>query len=71
MLGGDDGEQCTYDQGYMARQAVFACLTCTPALYAGFCTACSLKCHEGHEVRIDTVISLPKQTDLGSPGLYE
>lgn len=35
----------------MKRQAVFSCLTCTPSGDAGFCTACSLACHDGHDVR--------------------
>ena len=50
VLGGDDGKECTYRQGYMKRQAVFSCLTCTPDEEAGFCTACSLACHDGHDV---------------------
>ncbi|KAG6547870.1 hypothetical protein Mapa_010690 [Marchantia paleacea] len=50
VLGGDEGKECTYEKGYMRRQAVFSCLTCTPAGNAGFCTACSFACHDGHEV---------------------
>uniref|UniRef100_A0A0C9RRZ0 TSA: Wollemia nobilis Ref_Wollemi_Transcript_16031_1783 transcribed RNA sequence n=1 Tax=Wollemia nobilis TaxID=56998 RepID=A0A0C9RRZ0_9CONI len=50
VLGGDEGRECTYAQGYMKRQAVFSCLTCVPAGNAGVCTACSLACHDGHEV---------------------
>lgn len=50
VLGGDDGDECTYSKGYLKRQAIFSCLTCTPEGNAGFCTACSLSCHEGHEV---------------------
>ncbi|CAM6128715.1 unnamed protein product [Calypogeia fissa] len=50
VLGGDEGNECTYEKGYMKRQAVFSCLTCTPQGDAGFCTACSLVCHDGHEV---------------------
>ncbi|KAL2633808.1 hypothetical protein R1flu_005287 [Riccia fluitans] len=50
VLGGDEGKECTYEKGYMKRQAVFSCLTCTPGGNAGFCTACSLTCHEGHKV---------------------
>ncbi|XP_057520552.1 uncharacterized protein LOC130800860 [Amaranthus tricolor] len=50
VLGGDDGDECTYSNGYLKRQAIFSCLTCTPEEFAGFCTACSLSCHEGHEV---------------------
>ncbi|KAJ7531680.1 hypothetical protein O6H91_14G054400 [Diphasiastrum complanatum] len=50
VLGGDKGEECTYSRGYLPRQAVFSCLTCTPAGNGGFCTACSLACHDGHTV---------------------
>lgn len=52
VLGGDDGDECTYSKGYLKRQAIFSCLTCTPEGNAGFCTACSLSCHEGHEVSL-------------------
>ncbi|OIW11115.1 hypothetical protein TanjilG_22922 [Lupinus angustifolius] len=50
VLGGDDGKECTYSKGYMKRQAIFSCLTCTPDGNAGVCTACSLSCHDGHEI---------------------
>ncbi|KAI9401177.1 hypothetical protein POPTR_001G091600v4 [Populus trichocarpa] len=50
VLGGDEGEECTYNMGYMKRQAIFSCLTCTPDGNAGVCTACSLSCHDGHEI---------------------
>ncbi|KAJ6792365.1 putative E3 ubiquitin-protein ligase UBR7 [Iris pallida] len=50
VLGGDEGKECTYSNGYMKRQAVFSCLTCVPDGKAGVCTACSLTCHDGHEV---------------------
>lgn len=50
VLGGDEGKECTYVKGYMKRQAIFSCLTCTPEGNAGICTACSLSCHDGHEV---------------------
>lgn len=50
VLGGDDGEECTYAKGYMKRQALFSCLTCTPDGNAGVCTACSFSCHDGHDV---------------------
>lgn len=50
VLGGDEGTECTYPQGYLKRQALFSCLTCTPAGNAGVCTACYLNCHEGHQV---------------------
>ncbi|KAH7682327.1 E3 ubiquitin-protein ligase UBR7 protein [Dioscorea alata] len=50
VLGGDEGKECTYSKGYMKRQAIFSCLTCAPAGNTGVCTACSLTCHDGHEV---------------------
>ncbi|KAG6537253.1 putative E3 ubiquitin-protein ligase UBR7 [Zingiber officinale] len=50
VLGGDEGKECTYPSGYMKRQAIFSCLTCVPSGNAGVCTACSLSCHDGHEV---------------------
>lgn len=50
VLGGDEGKECTYGNGYMKRQAIFSCLTCTPDGNAGVCTACSLSCHDGHEI---------------------
>ncbi|KAL2902766.1 putative E3 ubiquitin-protein ligase UBR7 [Bienertia sinuspersici] len=53
VLGGDDGDECTYSKGYLKRQAIFSCLTCTPEGNAGFCTACSLSCHEAHEIPVD------------------
>lgn len=43
-------------QGYLNRQALYACLTCIPEAktdptkYAGVCLACSLNCHEGHDL---------------------
>ncbi|KAJ4763878.1 PHD finger protein-like protein [Rhynchospora pubera] len=50
VLGGDEGKECTYANGYMKRQAIFSCLTCVPQGNAGVCTACSLTCHDGHEM---------------------
>ncbi|XP_068666094.1 uncharacterized protein [Aristolochia californica] len=50
VLGGDEGKECTYAKGYMKRQALFSCLTCTPNGNAGVCTACCLCCHDGHEI---------------------
>ncbi|MED6206202.1 hypothetical protein PIB30_024649 [Stylosanthes scabra] len=50
VLGGDDGKECTYGKGYLKRQAIFSCLTCTPDGNAGICTACSLSCHDGHQI---------------------
>ncbi|WRX18893.1 hypothetical protein QQP08_011380 [Theobroma cacao] len=53
VLGGDEGDECTYSKGYMKRQAIFSCLTCTPNGNAGICTACCLSCHDGHEIPRD------------------
>ncbi|CAH2078131.1 unnamed protein product [Thlaspi arvense] len=50
VLGGDEGDECTYPKGYMKRQAIFSCITCNPEGNAGVCTACCLSCHEGHEL---------------------
>ncbi|XWS48799.1 hypothetical protein CRYUN_Cryun13aG0107700 [Craigia yunnanensis] len=50
VLGGDEGDECTYSKGYMKRQAIFSCVTCTPDGNAGICTASCLSCHDGHEV---------------------
>lgn len=53
VLGAADDTQCTYDQGYMKRQALYACMTCCPSdsdRLAGVCLACSYHCHEDHEL---------------------
>ncbi|XP_034722232.1 putative E3 ubiquitin-protein ligase UBR7 [Etheostoma cragini] len=52
VLAGSDSDLCSYPQGYVKRQALYACSTCTPASggAAGVCLACSYKCHEGHEL---------------------
>lgn len=56
VLGGSDDKNCTYSQGYIGRQALYACMTCLPESRAnenkraGICLACSYKCHEGHEL---------------------
>ncbi|XP_036437835.1 putative E3 ubiquitin-protein ligase UBR7 isoform X1 [Colossoma macropomum] len=52
VLGGSDSEKCSYPEGYVKRQALYACNTCTPkgGEPAGICLACSYKCHEGHEL---------------------
>ncbi|GBG90297.1 hypothetical protein CBR_g50475 [Chara braunii] len=48
--GGDSGDVCSYDEGYLPRQGVFVCETCTPNAQAGVCLACSLTCHDKHEI---------------------
>ncbi|XP_061600375.1 putative E3 ubiquitin-protein ligase UBR7 [Cololabis saira] len=52
VLAGSDPENCSYSRGYVKRQAVFACNTCTPAAAepAGVCLACANKCHDGHDI---------------------
>ncbi|KAF7666447.1 hypothetical protein LDENG_00108730 [Lucifuga dentata] len=52
VLAGSDPENCSYSRGYVKRQAVFACGTCTPnaAEPAGICLACANKCHDGHNI---------------------
>ncbi|XP_028293141.1 putative E3 ubiquitin-protein ligase UBR7 [Gouania willdenowi] len=52
VCAGSDPENCSYSRGYVKRQAVFACNTCTPnaAEPAGVCLACVNKCHDGHEI---------------------
>ncbi|XP_064181283.1 putative E3 ubiquitin-protein ligase UBR7 [Anguilla rostrata] len=52
VLDGSDPENCSYPQGYVKRQALYACNTCTPigAEPAGICLACSYKCHDGHDL---------------------
>ena len=39
-------------QGYIGRQALYSCLTCVQGEdeAAGVCLACSLECHDGHEL---------------------
>uniref|UniRef100_A0A3P9HH12 Putative E3 ubiquitin-protein ligase UBR7 n=1 Tax=Oryzias latipes TaxID=8090 RepID=A0A3P9HH12_ORYLA len=52
VLAGSDPENCSYSRGYVKRQAVFACNTCTPDATepAGICLACANKCHDGHDI---------------------
>ncbi|XP_049534564.1 putative E3 ubiquitin-protein ligase UBR7 [Anopheles darlingi] len=56
VLGGSDEKNCTYSKGYVGRQALYACLTCVPeargdeSKRCAICLACSLKCHDNHEL---------------------
>ncbi|XP_018414011.1 PREDICTED: putative E3 ubiquitin-protein ligase UBR7 [Nanorana parkeri] len=52
VLGGSDAEKCSYPEGYVKRQALYACNTCTQDKEepAGICLACTYKCHEGHDL---------------------
>lgn len=50
VLGDSDDQHCTFPAGYVNRQALYACGSCSPsdAEPAGICLACTLTCHEGH-----------------------
>ncbi|XP_003214449.2 putative E3 ubiquitin-protein ligase UBR7 [Anolis carolinensis] len=52
VLGGSDHERCSYSQGAVKRQALYACSTCTPRGEepAGICLACSYECHGTHKL---------------------
>ncbi|XP_067941399.1 putative E3 ubiquitin-protein ligase UBR7 isoform X2 [Watersipora subatra] len=52
VLGGSDASTCTYSQGYVQRQALYSCATCQDlsGAVAGICLACSLDCHDGHDL---------------------
>ncbi|XP_054712772.1 LOW QUALITY PROTEIN: putative E3 ubiquitin-protein ligase UBR7 [Uloborus diversus] len=51
VLGGSDDTYCSYDKGYVSRQALYACLSCAENKESGgICLACCYACHDGHEV---------------------
>eukprot|EP00794_Sanderia_malayensis_P007909 gene7909-8763_t len=53
VLGASDDQNCTYSLGYVDRQALYSCLSCTSptnSTSAGVCFACSLHCHDGHDL---------------------
>lgn len=52
VLGNSDEKNCTYPKGYIARQALYSCATCSnkSGQEAAICLACSLECHENHEL---------------------
>ncbi|XP_018329909.1 putative E3 ubiquitin-protein ligase UBR7 [Agrilus planipennis] len=56
VLGAGDDKNCTYTEGYMKRQPLYACLTCIPeakedpSKRAGICLACCYHCHDGHDL---------------------
>jgi E3 ubiquitin-protein ligase UBR7 len=56
VLAGSDESKCTHLDGYTKRQALYSCLTCTPEarqnpqVAIGCCLACSLNCHDSHEL---------------------
>lgn len=64
VLGACDASNCSYDTGYVFRQALYCCLTCLKETKAkmtkeqveakeylhGICLACSYECHPNHEL---------------------
>lgn len=51
ILGAADDKICTYPEGYLSRQALFACRTCklsTNGKHPLLCYACSVNCHNNH-----------------------
>ncbi|RVE50754.1 hypothetical protein evm_004664 [Chilo suppressalis] len=72
VLGASDDKNCTYTKGYIKRQAIYACLTCCdearsdPSKRAGVCLACSLTCHENHEL-IELYTKRNFRCDCGNP----
>lgn len=52
VLGNSDEKNCTYPKGYIPRQALYSCATCfnESGKEAAICLACSLECHDNHEV---------------------
>lgn len=72
VLGASDDNNCTFSQGYIKRQAIYACLTCCadvktdPTKRAGVCLACSLNCHENHEL-VELYTKRNFRCDCGNP----
>ncbi|KAJ2950311.1 hypothetical protein O0L34_g11677 [Tuta absoluta] len=72
VLGASDDKNCTYAKGYVKRQAIYACLTCCPDAVtdsmkrAGVCLACSLACHENHEL-VELYTKRNFRCDCGNP----
>lgn len=58
VLGDCDETNCSYDSGYVKRQALYACKTCQAesksstgeTILHGICLACSYECHADHEL---------------------
>lgn len=61
-----------YFQGYIKRQALYACLTCCsdakfdPSKRAAVCLACSLTCHDNHEL-VELYTKRNFRCDCGNP----
>ncbi|VBB32224.1 unnamed protein product [Acanthocheilonema viteae] len=51
LLGGANANVCTYPEGYKPRQPLYSCRDCTSTTGpAALCYACSVNCHDGHEL---------------------
>ncbi|XP_060869516.1 putative E3 ubiquitin-protein ligase UBR7 [Metopolophium dirhodum] len=52
ILEASESDSCTYSLGYMNRQALYACLTCTEKdkLPGAICLPCMYECHEDHDL---------------------
>ncbi|KAM3720904.1 putative E3 ubiquitin-protein ligase [Dirofilaria immitis] len=51
LLGGANANVCTYPEGYKPRQPLYSCRDCTSTTEpAALCYACSVNCHDGHEL---------------------
>jgi len=57
VLGASDDKNCTYEQGYLNRQALYSCRTCMSNNTSeengdviGICLACSYACHQDHDL---------------------
>lgn len=55
VLGASDDKNCTYEDGYINRQALYSCRTCMgdnpkEEDIFGICLACSYACHEKHDL---------------------
>jgi len=55
VLGAASETVCSYNNGYISRQPLYACTTCSQPNNpdfkpAGVCLACSYHCHEGHSL---------------------
>ncbi|XP_050539278.1 putative E3 ubiquitin-protein ligase UBR7 [Daktulosphaira vitifoliae] len=52
ILEASEGDNCTYSMGYMKRQALYACITCTEdgQTSGAICLPCMYQCHDNHEL---------------------
>uniref|UniRef100_A0AAR5Q3C1 UBR-type domain-containing protein n=2 Tax=Dendroctonus ponderosae TaxID=77166 RepID=A0AAR5Q3C1_DENPD len=56
VLGAANDKNCSYNEGYLKRQALYSCLTCIPeaktdpSMAGGVCLACCFHCHDGHDL---------------------